>query len=337
MDTDRRPSSYNFAVVLVVITGVALASWYFSYVLLLAFAALIVAAILHGTNSTIARFTPLRGRWAMLATITLLSLGVAGFLFLLGRQIYEQLGDLVSAMPGHIDRALDAVGMHDMSGAMETLGEFVDPGAFAGGVGAGIVGILSTIGAIVVVIVGGIYLALEPRLYRRGLIALFPLDHQNGIGEAIDASANALKRWLAGQLIAMIAIGTATTLAMHALGLPSALAIGFIAGVLEFVPFVGPILAAIPALLVALAEGEEMVLWVALVYVLIQQIEGNILVPLIQKRTVRLPPALGLLSILAFGFAFGVWGFILATPLAVVLMVLVKKLYIEKSASHLDR
>jgi predicted PurR-regulated permease PerM len=86
MDTDRRPSSYNFAVVLVVITGVALASWYFSYVLLLAFAALIVAAILHGTNSTIARFTPLRGRWAMLATITLLTLGVAGVIVLLGRQ-----------------------------------------------------------------------------------------------------------------------------------------------------------------------------------------------------------------------------------------------------------
>ncbi|WP_196258674.1 AI-2E family transporter [Pelagibacterium limicola] len=308
--------------------------WELSSVLLLVFGALILTAVIRGFAEIITRHTPLGERAAQVTAIIMLALGSLGFLFLLGQQIKEQFVELFEQMPDLIALVGDTFGIDDIGEALATvLTEFVDLGAFAGGIGAGVMGVVGAASAAILVVVGGIYFALELKTYRRGLISLVPLPHKDRISDALDASADGLKRWLAGQLLAMLVVGIAVTLVMMALGLPSALAIGIIAGVLEFIPFLGPILAAIPALLVAFSEGEEMVMWVLIAYVLIQQIEGNVLVPLIQKRTVRLPPALGLFSILAFGILFGAWGVVLATPLTVVVMIMVQKLYLKEASS----
>jgi predicted PurR-regulated permease PerM len=115
------------------------------------------------------------------------------------------------------------------------------------------------------------------------------------------------------------------------IGLPSPLALGLIAAVGEFVPFVGPILAALPALVIAGSQSTEMLLWTLAAFVAIQQVESNLIAPLVQRRTVELPPALSLLSVLAFGVVFGPLGLVLAVPLTVVLYVLVKKLYVRET------
>lgn len=127
----------------------------------------------------------------------------------------------------------------------------------------------------------------------------------------------------------MLAVGTMTTVGLWLLGMPLATLLGLIAGILAFVPFFGPIISGILAVLLAFTEGPQDALYVAILFLVIQQVEGNILMPLLQRWAVKLPPILGLLSVVVFGILFGVAGVLLATPLMVVSMVLVRKLYVE--------
>ena len=116
--------------------------------------------------------------------------------------------------------------------------------------------------------------------------------------------------------------------------MPMALALGTIAGLLEFIPFLGPIVAGALAVLVAFVQGPEQALYVALLFTVIQQLEGNLLVPMVQRWAVQLPPALVVTSVLMFGTLFGLTGVVLATPLAVVSMVLVQRLYMQDTLEH---
>lgn len=183
--------------------------------------------------------------------------------------------------------------------------------------------------ALVVMIFAGIYLAAQPSLYKTGLTKLFPRDWRSGAEETVDAIAKALRLWLFGQLIEMAIIGLMSGLAVWFIGLPSPLALGVIAGVAEFIPYLGPIIAAVPAALVAVTLGPSTVLWTLLAYLAIHQAEGQVIMPVIQRRMVFIPPALMLFSIVAISYAFGLGGTIFAAPITVVLFVLVNKLYVR--------
>jgi predicted PurR-regulated permease PerM len=146
---------------------------------------------------------------------------------------------------------------------------------------------------------------------------------------ALDTAGQALRLWMLGQLATMIMVGVAIGVGLWAIGLPSALALGLIAAILEFIPFFGPIMSALPALLLAFSNNVSTVLWVLALIVVVQQAENNLIVPLIQRRTVELPPALGITSVVAFGLLFGWLGLFFGTPLTVVILVLVKYLYVR--------
>ncbi|BGE85959.1 MULTISPECIES: AI-2E family transporter [Methylosinus] len=182
---------------------------------------------------------------------------------------------------------------------------------------------------LVVMIFGGIYLAAQPALYREGLSRLFPREWRGEVEETIDTVARALRLWLFGQLIEMVIIGAMSGVAVWLIGLPSALALGVVAGVAEFVPYLGPIVAAVPAILVAVTLSPATALWTFFAYVAIHQLEGQLVMPLIQRRMVFIPPAVMLLSIVAIGYAFGVVGAMFAAPLTVIIFVLVSKLYVR--------
>ncbi len=145
----------------------------------------------------------------------------------------------------------------------------------------------------------------------------------------MDDVAIALRLWLLGQLIQMLLIGALSTLAVMLIGLPSPAALGLIAGVAEFIPYVGPILAAIPAMLVAATQSFDAVLWTIAAYLIIHQTEGNLIVPIVQRYLVYVPPAVILLGIVAITSVFGSVAIIFATPIAVVVFVLVKKVYVR--------
>jgi predicted PurR-regulated permease PerM len=109
---------------------------------------------------------------------------------------------------------------------------------------------------------------------------------------------------------------------------PSAFVLGLLAGIAEFVPYFGPVIAAVPGLLVALGVGPDVLLWALVVYVIVQQLESNVITPLVQRQVVWLPPALTLFAAVGMAMLFGLPGLLLATPLTVLLFVLVKKLYV---------
>jgi predicted PurR-regulated permease PerM len=160
-------------------------------------------------------------------------------------------------------------------------------------------------------------------------VKLTPPSARARIGAAFDAIVEALKRWLLGQGMAMLAVGTMTGIGLWVLGMPMALGLALLAGVLEFVPYIGPFLAAVPAVLIAFAVSPLDALYVLLLYWGVQQVENWALIPLIQKWSVDLPPALAILSLVIFGVLFGVPGIIVAAPLMIVVMILVQKLYVE--------
>jgi predicted PurR-regulated permease PerM len=182
---------------------------------------------------------------------------------------------------------------------------------------------------LIILLICGIYLAAQPALYRRGLISLFPPRMHRRAAEIVGGIAAALRLWLMGQLIQMILIGALSTLAVWIVGVPSPFGLGLIAAIGEFVPYLGPLLAAIPALLVAATLSSHAVLWILLAYLLIHQIEGNIVVPLVQRHLVFIPPAAMLLGIVAITYLFGTIFIIFAAPMAVVIFAAVNLLYVR--------
>ncbi len=189
----------------------------------------------------------------------------------------------------------------------------------------------NVIAGIAVAVMGGIYFAAQPSVYLEGFLTLFSRPSRLHAEETARAVGDALYLWLGGQFITMVIVGILFTIAATLIGLSNALALGLIAGVLEFIPYVGPVLGAIPALLVAATQGLNPVLWTFLAYICIHLVEGNVVAPLIQRQMVYIPPGVMLLGIAAITFIFGSYAIIFAAPLCVVIFVLVKKLYVRDS------
>jgi len=217
-----------------------------------------------------------------------------------------------------------------------------DGGDFGGMLGSGLLGQIfgaarSMIGIIadaVILVFGGIYLAVQPAIYRKGLLLLVPQAAQEEVGETLDLVGEALRRWLLGQLISMTVVGVMTTIGLWILGVPSPLALGLFAGLAEFIPLVGPILGAIPALLAALSQDFNIVLWTIGLFLVVQQLESNLLMPIVQRWVVSLPPALTLFAVTAMGLVFGPLGLFFAAPLTVVFYMVVKKVYVCDTLGH---
>lgn len=193
---------------------------------------------------------------------------------------------------------------------------------------------LTTIGAalsgMVVVLVGGLYLAAQPNLYAVGLLRLIPSRAQASAAETLDAVTVSLRNWLKGQALGMLFVGIATGLGLWLVGVPAAWAIGVVAGLAEFVPYLGVIVAGIPAIVLGFGQGTSTGLWTVGVLVAVQQVQGNLVMPLLQNRMVDLPPAVTIFGIIAAGILFGVPGVLLATPLTIVVLVLIRRLYLHE-------
>lgn len=182
---------------------------------------------------------------------------------------------------------------------------------------------------ILLIIFMSIYIAADPDTYHRGLMHLFPHRARNRAGEVLSSIAAVLRRWLVTQLIAMVTIGTVTTIALLILDVEAAFALGLIAGLLEFIPTVGPILSAVPAVAMAFLDSPEKALTVVAVYVGIQFLENHLLIPMLMKGGVDVPPVLTILGQALFTVLFGFLGLMVAVPVLAATMVVVKMLYVE--------
>ena len=184
---------------------------------------------------------------------------------------------------------------------------------------------------VLVAIFSGMFLVAQPALYRQALTHLFPVEQRGRANAILDGVAKALRLWLLGLLFETLIVGVLAGLAVWRIGVPSPLALGVISGAAEFVPYVGPILAIVPSVLVAATVSVRAMAWTFGAYILIHQIEGNLIMPIIQRQLVHVPPAFMLFSIVILGLLFGPAGTIFAAPITVVLFVLVTKLYLHDS------
>lgn len=180
------------------------------------------------------------------------------------------------------------------------------------------------------VVIVGIYLAAQPRFYLEGTLKLFPARERPRLREVFLAVGHTLRWWLIGQLVPMVAIGILTAIGLKLIGVPLWLPLAILAALLNFIPNFGPIIASIPAVLIALASDQPGdVLWVAGLYILAQNLEGYLIMPLVQRRAVEMPPALTIVSQVLLGLLLGPLGVILAAPLTAAALVLIRMLYVE--------
>lgn len=188
---------------------------------------------------------------------------------------------------------------------------------------------VAVISGFVLIVFMAIYIGSNPGLYFRGLLHLIPHRARPRGAEVLNAIGVTLRRWLVSQLIAMVVIGTVTSIALKLIGVKAAFALGILAGLLEFVPMVGPLLSAIPAVAMGLLDSPQKALLVVLAYVAIQFLENHVLIPLLMKEGVDLPPVLTLIGLSIMAIVFGFLGMLVAVPLLAAIVVAVKMLYVE--------
>lgn len=174
-----------------------------------------------------------------------------------------------------------------------------------------------------------IYISVQPSLYRSGLMHLFPHRARPRAEQVLRRMAFMLQRWLLTQLVAMVVVGIITTATLMLLRVPSALALGVLAGLLEFVPIVGPIIASLPAIAMAFLDGPEKAVAVTIAFIAIQQFESQVITPLLMSEGVDLPPVVTILVQAIMAVVFGFIGLIVAVPLMATAMVPIKMLYVE--------
>ncbi len=328
----RRTAIIN-GVAALFILGLA-AVWFAADALLLVFACILFAVLLYKLSDMLAQRTNMK-RQVALALVVLLLFAVVGLGgWAMAPQIAEQSGKLAETVPQSIEKLQEFVKQHPVlqrvaaelpppEQALKQMSSLVpNAGLFFGGV-------IGALGNVVIILFVGIYFAASPHLYTNGFIKLVPQAKRPRARQVMKKMGDTLGSWLLGKSISMLIVGVATSVGLGLLGVPLGLLLGIIAGLLDFVPYLGPILAGIPAVLIAFSISPDLALYTILLFTGVQLVEGYLLQPLIESRAVDLPPALTIVMQLVFGTLFGFAGVALATPLAAALKVLVQMLYVE--------
>ena len=302
--------------------------WYLFGVVMMIFGAVILAMLLRLCAQPLMRWLSMPEPLALFLAVLLVVVVVAGTGYLFGSGISGEFREVMrraTTASGHIETQMRGTAfgsflLKHISGANFSITDVV----------SGVLSVsTSFVEAVIIMVISGVYLAAQPGLYRRGLIWLFPPSKHARAAEVVDGIGEALRLWLIGQLAEMVLIGALSTFAVWLIGVPAPLALGFIAAIGEFIPYVGPLLAAIPALLVAITKSPEAALWTLLAYLIIHQLEGQIVSPLIQRHMVAIPPAVMLLGIAAITYLFGLVAVIFAAPIAVVIFAAVNLIYVR--------
>jgi predicted PurR-regulated permease PerM len=304
--------------------------WRSAYALLLGFGAVLFAVFLRGAAGPIARWTGISMRLSVGAVCLLLVAAAALGGWLVGPLIAEQLDELGSTFSTSIEQ-LRASLERTIWGKriLDVLTGMGSDGTVATAAAKFVMSAVDAVLGVILVVVAGAYLAMSPRDYMEGLVYLLPKHRHQRAREVFRTTGSALWLWMRGQLITMAIVGVLTGVTLMLIGVPLAIALGLIAGLAEFVPFIGPLLAAVPILVVALAKDPQIAMYALLAVVVVQQLESNLITPLIQRHAVELPPVMVLVGTIAFSLLLGILGLIFAAPLLVVVMVWTKMLYMQ--------
>jgi predicted PurR-regulated permease PerM len=304
-----------------------------SQVFLLVIAGILVAVFLSALAQWVQGLTKVsyRGSLGVVLLSIIALLWVSGYFA--APSIGRQMDELADRLPRAIERLEKQINEYPWGRRLLSETKDKDALADAKNIFSRATGALSiTLGfvaSLVIVLFIGVYAAVEPSIYRRGFLVLIPTQHRDRTGEVVSGVVDTLQWWLIGKFISMTIIGVLTTVGLWIMGIPLALALGIIAAIFTFIPNIGPVLSAIPAVLLGLIDSPQQALYIAALYVGIQTVESFMITPLIQRKTVSLPPALTLSAQVLLGVIFGGLGVALATPMAAAALVLTRMLYVD--------
>jgi putative permease len=314
------------ATIWVLIVGITLLAVYISHALLVIFGAMVFASMLDGGTRLLGRWVPLGRAWRLAIVLAAI---VAFFVWLgyfAGSQISREAAELPAIIEQQSARFLTwldgrgfAISEDDIQGIISQLMSGV--GTVTRAIG-GFFGALSTLFLIAII---GIYVAMEPRLYERGLAWMLPQTQRQDFYVTISKMAYTMRRLMAGRLVGMVFEGVFTWAMLALYGVPMAALLGIITGLLAFIPNLGALIAGVLMVLVGFSGGVDMGLYTILVYFLVQTFDGYLVIPLIAKKTVDLAPALVLAAQLIMGLLFGILGLFLADPLLAMIKVALER------------
>ncbi len=311
----------------------ALVVWRLAEVLVIVFGAVLLSLVLRGIGYKLGTFLGIRTPIAIGAVVVVLVTVIGLLAWLFGSQVRAQIEDILKQLPQVIDQL-------EARFTQEPLGQYLMAHTggvnFSGATGAAATSVAhfaksfsSGVGFSVLGFFTGIYIAFQPDRYRRGLLAIVPPRHRARTHEFLDVAGTSLQRWMLAQLVVMVFVGICVGTGLSLLGVRGSLALGLLDGLFSFVPVIGPLVASMPAILLALAHSPLLALYTVLLYVGVHMFEGYLVTPLIQSHALSLPPVVTLFAAIVFGTLLGPLAVVFAAPMAVLVMVGFGIFYIE--------
>lgn len=348
-ETPQENSTYSFIKKVLIFVAVAAAITllvlfvgYAVDVLLLVFAGILVGIVFRSLRDVVSKYTGIPTSFSLGLVVVLLLTLVAGSGYILIPRVYQQASTMYEQVPEEWDNIKSQLWQYEwgkeiarenpnpkdfLENEKDTAGEDND-------MTQGILDLFSiTAGAVastMLVIVIAIYIAANPKVYSSGFLRLFPIKKRLLVTNIMDETALTIQWWLVGQMVSMLILGTITTLGLWLMGMPYSLVLGIFTAFMTFIPNLGPILAGIPTLLVALTVSPVMVLYVAIFYIIIQSIEGYFITPMIHREAIQVPPVLIITFQFLLYYLVGFIGVVVAMPLVACLMILIQRVYVEE-------
>lgn len=316
------------------LSGFALLIFHAPFFLLL-FAGIFFAVVLHASATWFVKIIKMPYGFSLVLVLLLIAGVFTVLIMWIGPAVGEQVTQMLDTLPKSLENLKDKITQTSLGQRLfEELpsnpSDFVaDKKAILSKVAGSFSATVNTFADVLIVLITGIFLASSPSTYTKGFIKLFRVSFRPRLRQVLAKVHDTLSKWMMAKLLSMVVVGVSTAIGLQLIGLPLPYALALIAGLFSFIPNIGPYLALAPALLIALLEGTDVVLYVLILYFGIQMVESYLITPLIEKKMVALPPALTLMWMVLMGTLTGILGLILAAPLLAALIVLIKELYVK--------
>jgi predicted PurR-regulated permease PerM len=304
-------------------------------VLLLTLAAILVTIYFYGFAGILQKYLHFSPKLSIVLSVIINILLLVAFFWFVGSRLSNQVAELSQTLPTTIEKFKGEIQQTTLGSKaldyLQSTGSSAKTASVIKKFFSSSFGILSDLYIILLLC---LFFTASPSLYKKGIVQLLPPKAKDQGAELLEDLANVLKKWLLGEIIGFFFIAILTAIGLLIIGIPLVLTLALIAGLLNFIPNFGPIIALIPAGLLGLMQGPTTAIIVVCMYTFIQIMQSAVTQPLIQKRMVNIPPALTILGQVAFGMLAGFWGVLLAVPIVAILMTVINKLYVQKQHTN---
>lgn len=303
-------------------------------VLLLVLAGALIAIFFRSLAGLIQKKT----KWSSTVCLLISTIGtfllIAAVCWLIGAKVQAQVAELSDTLPATIDKTKAHLQSTPLGKKIVEKLSSPETADKAKGVAQRLFSTtFGILGDLYVVIFLGLFFTVSPKPYVEGFLHLVPTGGRRKARTVIDTIGDNLKKWLKGKLFAMLVVFVLTAVGLLIVGVPMWLTLSIIAGLLNFIPNFGPLIAMIPAVLISFLQGTNTALIIAGLYIVIQVIESNFITPMVQNKLIQIPPGLIIIAQLVMGVLTGSWGLVLATPLVAIVMAVVQETYLKKQAA----